>query len=382
VPAAVPPRPVPPPPDGATVQAIAAAVRSGEPVALLLGGQALREPALMAAARIAAHHGVKLLAEVFPTRMERGAGLPAVERVAYLAELATVQLTGVRHLVRVDARSPVSFFAYPGKASDLVPPGCTVHELAAPAQDARACLLALAAALGTPDTPPPLQGAVRPGRPRGRLTAEKVCKAVGALLPQRAIVVDEAITSGLMLGRFTAGAPRHDLITLTGGAIGQGLPNAVGAAIACPDRPVLALIGDGTAMYTVQALWTMARERLNVTTVVFNNASYSVLNIELERVGAARVGPKARSQLDLAGPVLDFTQLAQGMGVHAVRATTAEAFTRALEQALATPGPHLIEAVVPQALSGLKRRVLPWLLRSLPSLPPGVARALKRKIAP
>jgi acetolactate synthase-1/2/3 large subunit len=382
VPAAVPPRPVPPPPEAATVQAIAAAVRSGEPVALLLGGQALREPALMAAARIAAQHGVKLLAEVFPTRMERGAGLPAVERVAYLAELATVQLTGVRHLVRVDARSPVSFFAYPGKASDLVPPGCTVHELAAPAQDASAGLLALAAALGTPDTPPPLQGAARPGRPRGRLTAEKVCKAVGALLPERAIVVDEAITSGLMLNRFTAGAPRHDLITLTGGAIGQGLPNAVGAAIACPDRPVLALIGDGTAMYTVQALWTMARERLNVTTVIFNNASYSVLNIELERVGAARVGPKARSQLDLAGPVLDFTQLAHGMGVHAVRATTAEEFTRALEQALATPGPHLIEAVVPQALSGLKRRVLPWLLRSLPSLPPGVARALKRKIAP
>ena len=382
VPATVPPRPAPPAADEATVQAIAAAVRSGEPVALLLGGQALREPGLVAAVRIAAHHGLKLLAEVFPTRMERGAGLPVVERVAYLAELATVQLTGVRHLVLVDAKAPVSFFAYPGKASDLVPDGCTVHTLASPAQDATASLQALAQALGTPDTPAPLQAAQRPGRPRGRLTAEKVCKAVGHLLPERAIVVDEAITSGLMLGRFTTGAPRHDLLTLTGGAIGQGLPNAVGAAIACPDRPVLALVGDGSAMYTVQSLWTLARERLNVTAIVFNNASYSVLNVELERVGAARIGPKARAQLDLAGPVLDFTQLAQGMGVPAVRATTAEAFTRALEHALATPGPHLIEAVVPQALSGVKRRILPWLLRSLPGLPPGVARALKRKIAP
>ena len=145
---------------------------------------------------------------------------------------------------------------------------------------------------------------------------------------------------------------------------------------------MLALIGDGTAMYTIQALWTMAREKLNVVSVIFNNASYSVLNVELERVGAEKVGAKARSQLDLNGPVLNFAQLAEGMGVHGVRTTTAEEFVRALEYALATPGPHLIEAMVPQSLSGLKRKLLPWLLRSLPSLPPGVARALKRKIAP
>ena len=154
------------------------------------------------------------------------------------------------------------------------------------------------------------------------------------------------ITSGLMLGLMTAGAPRHDLVTLTGGAIGQGLPNAVGAAVACPDRPVLALIGDGTAMYTLQALWTMAREQLDV-----NNASYSVLNVELERVGAERIDPKARSQLDIGGPRLDFARLAQGMGVHAVRADTAEAFSHALEYALAMPGPHLIDAVVPESLA-------------------------------
>ncbi|MBA4113822.1 MAG: acetolactate synthase large subunit [Verminephrobacter sp.] len=381
------PCPPPPPPrpeaaDDATVQAIAQALRAGGKAALLLGGQALREPGLRAAARIAAHSGVKVFAEVFPTRLERGAGLPAVERIAYLAELAGVQLAGIEHLVLVDAKAPVSFFAYPGKRSYLVPEGCTVHPLSTPAQDAAASLENLAQALGAAQTQPALQAPARPGRPRGKLTAEKVCKAVGHLLPENAIIIDEAITSGLMLAPFTAGAPRHDLITLTGGAIGQGLPNAVGAAIACPERPVLALIGDGTSMYTIQALWTMAREKLNVVSVIFNNASYSVLNVELERVGAEKVGAKALSQLDLTGPVIHFAQLAQGMGVHGVRTTTAEEFVRALEHALATPGPHLIEAVVPQSLSGLKRKLLPWLLRSLPSLPPAVARALKRKIAP
>ena len=263
-----------------------------------------------------------------------------------------------------------------------MPAGCTVHTLATPAQDAAASLELLAAALGAAQAAPALQAPQRPGRPRGRLTAPKVCKAVGHLLPQQAILIDESITSGLMLPAMTAGAPRHDLITLSGGAIGQGLPNAVGAAIACPGRPVIALVGDGTALYTFQALWTMAREKLHVVSVVFNNAAYSVLNVELERVGAGAVGPKARSQLNLAGPALNFALLAQGMGVHAVRTDTAEAFTQALEYALAAPGPHLIEALVPESLSGARRKVLPWLLRSLAHLPPSVARALKQKIAP
>lgn len=382
VPAAPLPAPAPQPADDATVAAIAAAVRSGQTCALLLGGLALREPALLAAARLAAHSGVRVLAEVFPTRLTRGAGLPPVERVAYLAELAGVQLADVKHLILVDAKSPVSFFAYPGKASDLVPAGCTVHTLSAPEQDAAASLEKLVQALGATQAQPALQPAQRPVRPRGKLNAAKVCKAVGHLMPENAIVVDEAITSGLMLGVMTAGAPRHDLITLTGGAIGQGLPSAVGAAVACPDRPVLALIGDGSSMYTIQALWTMAREQLNVTSIIFNNASYSVLKVELERVGADESGAKARAQFELDGPMLNFAQLAQGMGVHAVRASTAEEFCKALEYALAHPGPHLIEAMVPESLNGTKRKVLPWLLRSLPSLPQGVARALKRKIAP
>ncbi|MHB9797505.1 acetolactate synthase large subunit [Pseudomonas sp. MT3] len=382
VPCPPPAAPCPEAADDACVAAIAEVIRSGRKVALLLGGRALREADLLAAARIAAHSGVKLLAEVFPTRLQRGAGLPPVERIAYMAEMAGVQLAQFEELILVDSKSPVSFFAYPGKKSDLVPEGCRVHTLATPAQDSTASLEKLVAALAAERATPMLQPAQRPGRPRGRLTAPKVCKAVGHLLPENAILIDEAITSGLMLSSMTAGAPRHDLITLTGGAIGQGLPNAIGAAIACPDRPVLALIGDGTSMYTIQSLWTMARERLNVTSIIFNNASYSVLNVELERVGAEQAGPKARSQLDLHGPVLNFAQLAQGMGVHGVRVSTAEELSKALEYALAHPGPHLIEAVVPESLSGARRKLLPYLLRALPNLPAPVAGALKRKLAP
>jgi acetolactate synthase-1/2/3 large subunit len=373
----------PPAASAATVGELAALLKSGARVAFLLGGTALTEAPLTLAARIAAKTGAKLHAEVFPTRLARGAGVPPVERIAYLAELATVQLKQVDHLILVDAKAPVSFFAYPGKKSDLVPETCRVHTLATPAEDALASLAALARAVGAEATPPVLAAPKRPAAPRGRrLTAEKVCKAIGHLLPENAIIVDEAITSGLMLPKFTAGAPRHDLITLTGGAIGQGLPSAIGAAIAAPDRPVLALIGDGSSMYTIQALWTIARERLNVTAVIFNNAAYSVLNVELERVGAESIGPKARAQLDLHGPVIDFTALSASMGVPAVRAATPEGFTTALAKAFATPGPHLIEAMVPPSLSGMKLKVLPHLLNSLDGMPAPLARFLKRKIAP
>jgi len=368
--------------DDAAVQAVKDAIASGQKTALLLGGRALREPALMAAARIAAHSGVTLFAETFPTRIERGAGLPPIERIAYLAELATLQLSEFDHLVLVDAKAPVSFFGYPGKPSYLVPDNCTAHTLSTPEQDAAASLNKLAEALGAAGAEPRLQAEGRPGLPKGKLTAEKVCRAMGELMPENSIIVDESITSGLMLNAMTAGAPRHDMITLTGGAIGQGLPNAVGAAIACPDRPVFALIGDGTAMYTIQALWTMARENLNVTTIIFNNASYSILNVELERVGAEEAGAKAKSQLDISGPVTHYAQLAQSMGVHGVRVRTAEELIKAMEYAQAHPGPHLIEAVVPESLNGVKRKVLPWLLKSLPSLPRPLTKALKKKIAP
>lgn len=378
------PRPVAPPPVAADagLAAIAEVLRGAGRVALLLGGRALREPGLLAAGRIAAATGAKLFAEVFPTRLERGAGLPPVERIAYLAELASVQLAGYDHLVLVDAREPVSFFAYPGKKSLLVPEGCAVHRVAAESEDAVASLERLVALLGAGAAQPKLQAPHRPGRPRGRLTAEKVCKAVGHLLPEGAIVVDEAQTSGTTLPMFTAGAPRHDLLTLTGGAIGQGLPSALGAAIARPDAKVVALVGDGAAMYTIQALWTMAREKTDVVAVIFDNAAYGILELELKRVGGT-AGSRAAAQFDLADPALDFAAMARSMGVaSATRVTTAEAFTAAFERALATPGPHLIDAVVPRALTGLKLQALPHLLRLLGVLPKPLALALKKKIAP
>jgi acetolactate synthase-1/2/3 large subunit len=186
----------------------------------------------------------------------------------------------------------------------------------------------------------------------------------------------------LTFATHSAGAPPHDVLTLTGGAIGQGLPVAVGAAIACPDRPVLALEGEGSAMYTIQSLWTMAREQLDVTVVIFNNRSYAILNIELERVGARAAGAKAKAQLDLTGPNLDFVALGNGMGVPSVRVDTGEELSRALDRAIADPGPHLIEALIPSVFSGVRLRALPHALRVLEKLPQPLARAVKRRISP
>lgn len=378
----LPPSRAPEPSSDDVVKAIADVLRAGKKVALLLGGRVLQERGLIAASKIAEKTGAKLFCEVFPARFERGAGLPHVERIAYLAEMASVQLNGFEHLILVDAKEPVSFFAYPGKKSYLVPDGCTPHHLVAPQQDAVASLEKLVAAVGATDTPPKLQKPERPHLPSGKLNAAKVCQAVGALLPERAIISDEAQTSGVKLPTMTAGCPRHDLLTLTGGAIGQGLPVAIGAAIAGKDRPVIALIGDGAAMYTIQALWTIQRERLDVTTIILNNRSYAILNIELQRTGAEEAGPKALSQLDLAEPPIDFVALAKGMGMAAVRATTAEEFNRALANAIREPGPHLIDAIVPSEYTGLKLKALPHVLGALDSLPSPVAKAVKKAIAP
>jgi acetolactate synthase-1/2/3 large subunit len=355
---------------------------SSSRVAILLGGRALRGDALMAAGRIAAKTGAKLLAETFPTRLERGAGLPSVERLAYVPELASVQLSGLHHLILVDARAPVTFFAYPGLEGSLVPDSCQVHELAGPAADVLGSLEALVEAVGAGGADPALQAASRPARPTGELTAEKVCQAIGAILPEGAIVSDESNTSGLTLAAATAGAPPHDVLTLTGGAIGQGLPVAVGAAVACPDRPVLALEAEGSAMYTIQSLWTMAREQLDVTVVIFNNRSYAILNVELQRVGASGSGERAQAQLDLGRPDLDLVALGQGLGVPSVRVSNGEELTDQLERALAEPGPHLIEAPVPPTFSAAQLRVMPYALKGLGMLPRPIAAAVKRKLYP
>ncbi|CAG0904980.1 unnamed protein product [Cyprideis torosa] len=356
--------------------------KSGKKTIILLGRRVLMEEGLMMASKIAEKTGATLFTEVFPTRLQRGAGLPYVERIAYLAEMAAVQLKGYKHMILIDAKAPVSFFGYPGKKSYLVPDKCKVHNLVELEQDALKSLKALEEAVGASDTPPKLQDAERPDLPSGKLNAEKVMQAIGALLPENAIISDEAQTSGVKLAVNTVGAPKHDVLTLTGGAIGQGLPVAIGAAIAGKNRPVLALVGDGSSMYTIQSLWTIVAENLDVTTVIFNNSSYAILNIELERVGAEKIGPKAKAQLDISKPPIDFVSIAEGMGMPAFRAETAKDFNEALKAAFEEPGPHLIEAVVPSEYQGIKLKALPYLLNSLKVMPLSVAKAIKKKFAP
>jgi acetolactate synthase-1/2/3 large subunit len=336
------------PPADATIAEIADALKSGEPACVLVGGRACRAELLAQASGIAAATGAKLLCETFPARLERGAGRAPVDRLAYLAELAAMQLDGLRHIVLVDAKAPVSFFAYPGKASDLVPQGCRVYVLAPPDGDLATGLAMLAERVGASSAP--VQQAAVPGLPTGMLTADAVCAALGALMPEGAIVSDEGNTSGLSAAGYSAGSAPHDWLCLTGGAIGQGLPVAIGAAVACPDRKVIALESDGSALYTMQSWWTMARESLNVTTILFNNRSYAILNMELSRVGAEAGGPRAKDMLDLSRPDMDFTAMAKGLGVDATRATTADEFVDQLGRALATPGPTVIEAMVPSIL--------------------------------
>ena len=350
VPAPLAPTAEPEEVDTDLVSTLAEILQGDEPAALFVGGRACRADALVDASRVANATGAQLLAETFPARLERGAGRVPVERLGYLAEFAALQLDGLAHLILVDAKSPVSFFAYPGRASDLVPEGCQVHVLAGPEGDPAAALAALADAIGAPADGATIQPPARPELPTGPLTADAVCQAVGALLPEDAIVSDEGNTSGLFAAGHTAGAPPHDWLCLTGGAIGQGLPVAVGAAVAAPERQVIALQADGSAMYTLQAWWTMAREQLDVVTIVFNNSSYAVLNMELSRVGATAGGEKAKAMLDLHAPDLDFVALATGMGVPATRATTSEEFVAQLQTALATSGPSVIEAVVPSIM--------------------------------
>ncbi|MEI5099679.1 acetolactate synthase large subunit [Streptomyces sp. PmtG] len=333
---------------GPGVAGAAAALRSGEPAALLLGGAATHGAGLRAAARVAAATGARLLCETFPARLERGAGLPPVERLGYRAADAAGQLSGVRHLVLAGASVPVPFFAYPGHGAGVLPDGCEALALApeGAGQDVAAALRELVAAVGADSAVPVAQAAGRPGVPGGALTAQTAAAVIGTLLPEGAVVVDEANTSGLWLPGATAGAPPHDWLTLTGGALGQGLPLAVGAAVAEPERPVVALVADGAAMYTLPALWTQAREGLNVTTVVFSNRAYAILGLEQAMMGGA-VGAVGRELFDLGRPDLDFVALARGMGVAAGRASTVEGFAALVERGLGEAGPFLVECVVP-----------------------------------
>jgi acetolactate synthase I/II/III large subunit len=330
------------------VAAVAAVLGSGEPAVLFLGGDVVvGEEGLLAAARVAAGTGARLMTETFPARTTRGAGLPDLTRLPYPPEMAIAALAGTKHLVLAGAQSPVHFFGYPDVPGHPVPDDCTVHVLSEPGEDGVAALRALAER-AAPDAVPELLEASRPELPTGELTPRAMAAVIGALLPEDAIVVDEALTSGVGLHELTSGAPRHDWLALTGGAIGDGLPMALGAAVACPDRPVIGIQADGSAMYTISALWSYAREQCDVTTIVCDNGSYAILEHELSRVGAQGDGKRAAQLLDLGGPDLDFVALATGMGVPATRATTAEDLADQLRKALAEPGPHLIVAVLPR----------------------------------
>jgi acetolactate synthase I/II/III large subunit len=342
------PLPVRPPPRPApsTVEDVTAALATGEAAVLFLGGDVVAgEEGLLAAAQVAAGTGARLMTETFPARTARGAGLPDVTRLPYPPEMAIAALAGTRHLVLAGAQAPVHFFGYPDMPGHPVPEGCTVYVLSEPGEDGVAALQALAEGVAA-DAVPDLLEASRPELPSGALTPRTMAAVIGALLPEDAIVVDEALTSGVGLSELTSGAPRHDWLSLTGGAIGAGLPMALGAAVACPDRPVIGIQADGSAMYTISALWSYARERCDITTIICDNGSYAILEHELSRVGAQGNGERAAQLLDLGGPDLDFVALAAGMGVPATRATTAEELAEQLRKALAEPGPHLIAAML------------------------------------
>jgi acetolactate synthase-1/2/3 large subunit len=327
----------------------ASALRSGRKCLILVGGKEVDTQRGLMVSRIGRATGAQVMIDTLPGRVGRGAGSAVLERLPYLAEFAIDALKEVEQLILVGTRDPVSFFAYPNVSSVLAPEGCDRIQLAAPGEDVDQALEDLLEALDCIDVEPDVYPLEIPEPPGGALDAGTLAQSIAHYLPENAVVVDEAITTGMAIYPLTATCPPHDWLNQTGGSIGWGLPAAVGAAVACPDRKVLCLEGDGSAMYTIQALWTMAREHLDITVVIFNNRKYSILEMEFGRTGArgGTPGPNAASMLDIGTPDMDFVALARGMGVEASRATTAEEFNAQLEQALAAPGPRLIDALVP-----------------------------------
>lgn len=341
------PRTAPPKVSEDAVKAAAAMLREGNRATLLMGGNALRQPCLELAGRIAAKTGCGILTEGANTRLERGAGRVQVERIPYVVEKALGVMREAGNLVLVGAREPVAFFAYPDKPSLLMAEGARSTKLAGVEDNMQAALEALAIELGALSMAPAHVAAPRrPALPAGAITPAAIASILGALLPENAIVVDESITTGREFFPETAGAPPHDWINNRGGSIGYGTPVAVGAAIACPDRKVIALVGDGSAMYTLQSLWTMAREGLAITTVVFANGTYNILRGELTNVGVRNPGPRAVDMLSIGRPDLDWVSLARGMGVEGSRAKTCEQLIKALTAGLRSQGPYLIQADV------------------------------------
>ncbi len=333
--------------DDERVEEIARGISDGEPVVMLLRGASLMAAGLEAAGRVASKLNARVFCDTFNARIERGAGRARVERLPYFPELIVETLAGTKHLVVVGSKPPVGFFAYPDKPSWLTPEGCQVHTLAAPEEDGVDALNRLVDALGAQNESPGIVSHRETPMPSGDLTLETIGMSVGALLPENAIVAEEAITSGFPLMPMSEASPAHDWLMVPGGAIGGGMPMAAGAAVACPDRRVLNLQADGSAMYTLQALWTQARENLDVTTVIFANREYKILNIEFDRVGAGEQGEIARDMFSLDNPALDWVSLARGMGVESRSVSTLEEFNATLAAYLREPGPNLIELNLP-----------------------------------
>ncbi len=327
------------------VKNVAKALRRQEPAALLLGNHALLEEGGKLAGVISNHTKARVFSDTFTARITRGAGRANIERLPYFPEAIIETLTGLKHLVIAGTKPPISFFAYPDLPSYLVPADCQVHYLAGAGDDLIDALARVVDELGAGGVSPTLLPLKKPPLPDGDLTPETIGVSVAALLPENAVVAEEAISSGGNLIPATATAEPHDWLFTTGGAIGQGLPNATGAALACPERKVLCLQADGSGMYTLQALWTQARESLNVTTVVLANRKYRILGIEFQRVGAGSPGARARAMMDIDNPEINWVQLAAGMGVKACRVTTLDQFNKQLGQYIAEPGPNLIEAL-------------------------------------
>ena len=337
---------VPPLPAATQIEAVAKILLSGQPAAIVLGGSAVNPRALEAARRLTAATGVRFFIDRSAPRLASGRSRFAIEKIPYFPEDASAALSGFAHLILVEAQTPVSFFGYPNTPSSPVPDTCAVSTLATHAEDGTAALEALLETIGTAGTVSVAETPAPSLPESGPLTLDAMGRIIATFMPEDAIVSDEMVSSAVpVLKHLTQGAA-HDQLTITGGAIGQGLPVAVGAAIAAPHRKVLALQADGSAMYSLQALWTMARENLDVTLVIFANHRYRILDIEMKRTGTSGAGPSANNMLDLGRPNLDFVSLSQGMGVPATRATTTEEFTTQFQAAVAASGPRLIEAVL------------------------------------
>jgi len=345
-PAEVPPAAAPGRVSYEMVAEAARVLRSGEPALLLVTGRALRQEGLDLAGRIAAKTGARLIAQGSNARTQRGRGRVFVERVPYVVDQAVKVLAGLKHIILVGSKMPVAFFAYPDKPSLLSPPEAVGHVLARPEEDLIGALAALADELGARSTPAPITNDPPPAPATGAINSEALGRSLAALIPENAIVVDEAVTTGRSFFAPTRSGAPHDWLSNMGGSIGMGMPVATGAAVACPERKVICLEGDGSGMYTLQALWTQAREGLDVTTLLFSNRSYAILKGELANVGAGNPGRKALDMLDLGHPDLDWVGLARAMGVPGARATTMEALNDRLAEGLGTSGPYLIEVVL------------------------------------